>query len=181
MTDEERIRSAARGDLDAFTELLRPRQDAIRAFCARLLPDSDLADDLAQDVLLAAFQSLKTLQHPSEFDPWLRGIARNKVRLALRRQAVRKGALQGILREEAERRLREETRDDGLLEALRACVATLGDKARHLVDLFYRERRPAREASSALGMTEGAFYTTLTRVRQSLRKCVGERMGETWA
>jgi len=181
MEEKELVVRAARGSLDAFTELIRPRLGALRSFCARLVADPNTGDDLAQDALLAAFQSLRTLERPEDFDVWLRGIARNKVRMALRRQAVRTSALEVLVREEEERWLSSVPKDDGLLDALRSCVAGLGENARRLLDLFYRDRRPAREAARTLGLTDGAFYTTLTRVRQALRKCVGQRMGEKWA
>ena len=114
---KELIARAARGDLDAFTELIRPRQAALRAFCVRLLPDGDAADDLAQEVFLAAFQSLKTFELGRDFDTWLRGIARNKIRMALRHESVRRDALDRILRREAEHRLaREPEKSEGLLD-----------------------------------------------------------------
>lgn len=173
------IARAARGDLEAFTELIRPRQAALRAFCVRLLPDGDAADDLAQEVFLAAFQSLRSFDPSRDFDTWIRGIARNKVRMALRHESVRRDALDRVLRREAENRLvREPERSEGLLDALKGCVQGLRDRIRQLLSLFYLEHVPVREAAQMLGMSEGAFYTTLTRTRQSLRRCVEQKMGE---
>ena len=101
--------------------------------------------------------------------------------MALRHETVRRDALERILRHDAERRLSKESEEEeGLLDALKGCVDGLRGKMRQLLSLFYLEHVPGREAAQALGMSEGAFYTTLTRTRQSLRRCVEQKMGERW-
>jgi DNA-directed RNA polymerase specialized sigma24 family protein len=102
--------------------------------------------------------------------------------MALRRKGVRRDALDDIIAQHAGRHLSGGGgAGEDLLEALRDCVATLGERAGQFLSLFYREQRPARDAARALRTSEGAFYTTLTRIRRMLRRCVEERMGEKWA
>ena len=98
---------------------------------------------------------------------------------SLRHESVRRDALGRIVRREAEARLsRDPEKSEGLLDALKGCVQGLRGKIRHLLSLFYLEQVPVRDAAQILGMSEGAFYTTLTRTRQSLRRCVEQKMGE---
>jgi RNA polymerase sigma-70 factor (ECF subfamily) len=180
--ERDLIAQAAAGSVDAFTELIWPRQASLRAFCARIAPSVDDADDLAQEALVAAFQSLGSFDASRGFDPWLRGIARNKARMLWRRAAVERDVLQELLLREAERRtaLTQDGPDD-LLEALRRCVRTLGEGSKELLELHYCRRVPGKEMAAALRMSVGAVYTALSRLRQALRKCVGERLGGEWA
>lgn len=68
---------AAGGDDDAFAELVRRRQSWLRSLLRRLCRDGALADDLAQQTLIAAWQKLPQLREPAAFGGWLRSLAVN--------------------------------------------------------------------------------------------------------
>jgi RNA polymerase sigma-70 factor (ECF subfamily) len=53
---------AARGDRDAFTDLVRRRQPWLRNLMRRCSGDSTLADDLAQRVFLKAWRNIRRLK-----------------------------------------------------------------------------------------------------------------------
>ena len=66
------------GDLQAFEELVARYQQAvfnIAVFKSRNFFD---AEDLSQDIFLAAFRALSTLKAPESFGAWLFGIAYNR-------------------------------------------------------------------------------------------------------
>jgi RNA polymerase sigma factor (sigma-70 family) len=65
------------GDEDAFSELVRRRQSWLRNLFRRLSRDAALADDLAQQSLLQAWRSLRTLKSVATFGGWLRQLAIN--------------------------------------------------------------------------------------------------------
>ncbi len=70
---------ARRGDRAAFAELHAAYLGAVHAVVlARVEPE--LAEDLVQDVFLAAWEKLPALRRPASFGPWLLEIARNRVR-----------------------------------------------------------------------------------------------------
>lgn len=68
---------AARGDALAFEELVRRRQSRLRQLLRRICGDHALADDLAQQSFLQAWQQLPTLREPAAFGGWLRRLAVN--------------------------------------------------------------------------------------------------------
>jgi len=68
---------AAGGDRDAFCELVARRQSWLRNLLRRLCRDGALADDLAQQVFLKAWQALPQLKSPAAFGAWLRRLAIN--------------------------------------------------------------------------------------------------------
>jgi RNA polymerase sigma factor (sigma-70 family) len=65
---------ACAGDESAFTELVRRRQARVRKFMYHLCRHRALGDDLAQQVFLTAWQSLRQLRSAAAFDGWLKRI-----------------------------------------------------------------------------------------------------------
>jgi RNA polymerase sigma-70 factor (ECF subfamily) len=68
---------AVAGDDAAYGELVRRHQAAIRNLLRHLIRDAVLADDVAQQAFVGAWQSIRTLKSPSAFGAWLRKLAVN--------------------------------------------------------------------------------------------------------
>jgi RNA polymerase sigma factor (sigma-70 family) len=87
-TDADLIaRVLSREDHNAFSELVRRYQSPVRAFLTRMTRgDSHLADDLAQETFLKAWQKLYTFRGTAKFSTWLFGIAFNEFRSAARKR-----------------------------------------------------------------------------------------------
>jgi RNA polymerase sigma factor (sigma-70 family) len=87
-TDADLIaRVLAHEDQFAFGELVRRYQSPVRAFLMRMSRgDTHLADDLAQETFLKAWQKLRTFRGAARFSTWLFGIAFNEFRSACRRR-----------------------------------------------------------------------------------------------
>src|SRR5262249_21754841 len=67
-------------DRKATAEFVALHADGIYAYVRhRLIPRSDLVDDIVQDVFLSAWESLDRFQGTSPLRVWLLGIARHKV------------------------------------------------------------------------------------------------------
>lgn len=76
--------SSARSRLD---ELFRRHRTRVATWCYRMTGDVNSAADLAQDVLLKAFQRLDSFRGASRFTTWLYSIARNHCLDELRSRA----------------------------------------------------------------------------------------------
>jgi RNA polymerase sigma-70 factor (ECF subfamily) len=83
------IRAAAAGDARAFEELVRAYQAPVWRFLGRLLGDPVLAEDVAQEAFLRAYQRLDTFTFRCRFSTWLFQVAHNAAIDALRAQARR--------------------------------------------------------------------------------------------
>ena len=68
---------ARTGDRSAFAELVRRRQSQVRNLMRRCCNDTTLADDLAQQVFLKVWLSIRTLKQPKAFPAWLKRLAIN--------------------------------------------------------------------------------------------------------
>jgi RNA polymerase sigma-70 factor (ECF subfamily) len=71
------IALACAGDDSAFAEVLRRRQARVRKFMYHLCRQSALGDDLAQQVFLLAWRSIRRLRSAAAFDGWLKQIMVN--------------------------------------------------------------------------------------------------------
>ncbi len=72
------VRSARRGDLAAYDELVKRYQERIYATIYHMTSNHEDANDLAQDSFIKAFQALKSFKGGSSFYTWLYRIAVNK-------------------------------------------------------------------------------------------------------
>ena len=72
-----------------LNELFRRHRTRVATWCYRLTGEVDSAADLAQDVLLKAFQHLDSFRGQARFTTWLYSIARNHCMDELRSRATR--------------------------------------------------------------------------------------------
>ena len=80
--DLELTALSAAGDRSAFGELARRHGSAVRALLRRMGAEPALADDLAQDAFLAAFEAIAEFRGEGAFVGWVKRIA---ARLYLKR------------------------------------------------------------------------------------------------
>jgi len=87
-SDGELVRRALAGDRRAEELLVRRHARAVARLIVRLLGTRRDAEDLSQDVFLAAFEQLDRLENPDIFRSWLLRIAVNKVRMVIRKRKM---------------------------------------------------------------------------------------------
>jgi RNA polymerase sigma-70 factor (ECF subfamily) len=75
--DDALVRAAAGGDRPAFDDLVRRHQDRVFNLCLWFLSDYHEADDMAQEVFIKAYRSLKSFRFEAKFSTWLYRIAVN--------------------------------------------------------------------------------------------------------
>lgn len=73
--EAEWLRSAQRGDDDAFTKLVEMYQTPVYNLCYRMLGDPQEAEDAAQEAFWRAYQALKRYDPRRSFITWLLSIA----------------------------------------------------------------------------------------------------------
>ncbi|MGI8516745.1 MAG: sigma factor [Acidimicrobiia bacterium] len=59
------IRAAAKGDHDAFAQLVRAHQTMVWHFLCRLLDDRSLAEDVTQETFIRVYMKLPTFSYRS--------------------------------------------------------------------------------------------------------------------
>jgi RNA polymerase sigma-70 factor (ECF subfamily) len=90
MIQKEVIESCKAGDEKAFAEIVLHRQKKVFNIAYRMLGNLEEAKDLAQEVFISVFSSIKDLKEEIKFDAWLTQITlnhcRNRLKYLKRRQ-----------------------------------------------------------------------------------------------
>ncbi len=182
---EHHVAAARGGDREAFGRLVDATRNLVASITLAIVRDAELSRDVAQEVFLAAWADLGRLREPSSFLPWLRQIARNRARHALRTEGRRRRRVSAAEADEllaaatdprpeaAERLLEAERR-----RLLREVLDALPDDAREVVTLYYREGASVAQVAALLDLGEPAVRKRLSRARATLRAAVEERFAE---
>jgi RNA polymerase sigma-70 factor, ECF subfamily len=180
--------SADHWDLDGdarqerFLALFLPEQGTVRAFIRSIVWDRSQCEDLFQEVALVLWRELDRYDAQRPFGAWVRGVAAKTVLKSLR-QAKRapvalspeamlalEAAFDQVAFEETQRPSSQQQ------DALRQCVEQLPDKARTLVRLRYRDSLKVDEIAARVASSSEAVQKALSRLRESLQKCVERRL-----
>jgi RNA polymerase sigma-70 factor (ECF subfamily) len=166
----------ARGNQDAFQQILRAYGLPLRSYIAAQVYHQSDVDDLTQEVFIAAYRNLYTFRRGDDFGAWLRGIARRKLYVYSRSAARRDKALERF-RDEITRAVQGDLEraaaadQPAAIEMLLRCIARLPEKMRRVVRAGLEGEKPAALAEE-LVTSVGAIYNLHYRANQLLRDCV---------
>ena len=155
---------AIRGDAGAFSELVRRRQSWLRNLLRRLCRDPALADDLAQQVFLQAWRSLRSLRSTHAFGGWLRRLAINAWRAH-----VRAGKVVFVEEADATEPASCDSPMTGEQLDLDHALARLSGDERLCIVLAYNEGMSHSEISEATGLPLGTVKSHIKRGAERLR------------
>ena len=180
--EAELVEKACNGDCDAYGELIRRFQRDVRTFIRSRILDETAADDLAQEVFVGGFKSIKTFRGKSSMKSWLIGIAKFKIVDFLRAEARKKklhSELQLLFENSGSEWLTEPVNSEfePVLATLRKCLDSLKPGARQFVTKYYFENLSAAQIAEDSGQKPGAVRMSLMRIRNALAKCIRKKMG----
>lgn len=159
-------RVLASQDTAAFGELIRRHQSRVRLFLRRLCGDAAMADDLAQDSFLHAWDKLGTYTGQGSFIGWLLKVAYTTF-LQAKRKSKRYAE---VLREAALAADAPGTQGDTTeLPDLARLLAILTDDERAIMVMSYALGFSHREISEATGQPVGTVKSVLFRGKEKIR------------
>src|SRR5512144_2346950 len=94
------VRRCQRGELGAFEELYRAHASRLYSLACRMVGNPSDAEDLLQDIFLAAHRKLESFRGESALGTWLYRLAANQCLDFLRSRAARTNHLTDALDEE---------------------------------------------------------------------------------
>lgn len=167
-----RLARARRGDIQAFTGLLREHDDAMRALVWSIVRDGWLMDDVLQAAYEKAFRALPGFRGESSFKTWLHRICYTTAIDALRYEGLRRhedidshGELSGSSPGPATAVVERIT----LGEAL----AHLPEPQRTALVLVAVEGMSYDEAAGVCGTTAGTIASRVSRAKRRLQSLLG--------
>ena len=157
---EKLVKLAKKHDKDAFTELMQSHmQDMYKVGLAILMNDEDVADAIG-DTILTCYEKLKTLKEDKFFKTWMTRILINNCYEILDKRKRR-----------ADLDEWEETSvtDDYNIE-LKEALASIDEKYRIVITLYYVEEMSTAEIAKFLEIPKSTVTTRLQRGREALAK-----------
>ncbi|MBN1866297.1 RNA polymerase sigma factor [Candidatus Sumerlaeota bacterium] len=179
LADETIVRKVLGGDTEAYGLLVERYSAKLMGYAYCLSHDYDVAADLTQETLIAAYDTLDCLEEPRKFAAWAAGIMRNKFRNLGRSNPVRTLSLDQMVAKgfdppdpasDASAVQSETDTSDAALDAVRRCVEALPDKYRESLTLRYAGDLSYREIARFLGLKETTVTMRLTYARRLLLK-----------
>jgi RNA polymerase sigma-70 factor (ECF subfamily) len=158
--------------VSAFEALYRDNVSRVYALCCRLAGESQLAEELAQDVFVRAWQRLSTFRGESAFSSWLYPLTVN-VALSERRSRRRRTA--HILATDDPAPFEKASERPAVPEAgldLERALATLPPGARAVFVLHDVEGYKHEEIAELTGVATGTSKAQLHRARRLLREAL---------
>lgn len=191
-SEDELIRRAQRGDLEAFCLLSANYQRRVYTLALHYCRDAHDAEDLSQEVWLKAFRSIRGFQFRSGFYTWLRQITVNTF-LNHRRSltttrngaktALRFDSLDETFGGEAPPALtarggaEDELNARVLVSSVARALGELTPQQRLMFLLKHREGLTYQEIAECFGCTAGSVKKTLFRTLVKVRASLGVRGG----
>lgn len=157
------------GDEDVFNELVRRHKEKVRNIIYLTLSDRDVVDDIAQDVFITVYRSIKNFRFESQFTTWLYRVTVNKCKDHLRRKNIRRIVLPfRDTKEDPGYEFSPENSDTK--EIVRNAISKLPDKMRIPLLLKDIEGFSYQEIAETMQCEIGTVKSRIFRAREGLKK-----------
>jgi len=179
-TEAALLARAQAGDVGAFEQLSAAYADRLFMLLLRLLGDRAEAEDVAQEVMLRAWQGISRFQGRSSYFTWLYRIAVNEANRALDRRSRRP---RGVSIGPEELQLPDtpaleparQAEASELRQALARALDELPPPLRTAIVLRDVEGLSTQEAAEIAGIGQAAFKSRLHQARLRVRAAIGDQ------
>ena len=163
--------------MTGFETLVAENMHPLERFVKFRIGNPSDAEDVLQEVLIAAYRGQETLADESMFKPWILGIARNKCNDYFRAKAKRMEIPLESLDETA---LVVGMHGVTTRTVVRDTLDRLGDTDKQILYLSYFKDLPQAEIASRLGIPVGTVKSRLFHAKKQFRELYPEKpKGET--
>ena len=160
-----------------FETLVAENMHPLERFVKFRIGNLSDAEDVLQEVLIAAYRGQETLADESMFKPWILGIARNKCNDYFRAKAKHMEIPLDAL---AESELTVGMHGVTTKMVVRDTLDRLGDTDKQILYLSYFKDLPQAEIASCLGIPVGTVKSRLFHAKQQFKELYPEKpKGET--
>lgn len=183
--DQELVRRAQHGDADAFEVLVKKHQGRVFAVAGGILRNREDVEDIAQQVFVKAYFSLKKFDQRAAFSTWLYKITVNECWDMLRKKKVRPLVYESELSEEqATMYLATEQKSDSgpnvteqleTRQQLDQWLECLEERDRTMLTLKEVQGFTVEEIAEIVGINGNTVKVRLFRARQRIAELIRRR------
>jgi RNA polymerase sigma-70 factor, ECF subfamily len=173
------IQAMAAGDASALDALYERHGRGIFSFLMAHLQDNySLAEEVLQDVMLAAWQNSSKFRQESKVRTWLLVIARNRAINARRRRNLQLVELEeNVITSDDDTSPLEQVHRNTNHEILRQAIKQLPAAHQEILTLVFFQQLSGPEIALVLGISEGTVKSRLHRAKESLRRILNLTRG----
>lgn len=171
MEEKDLICRAARGDAEAFRQLVEAYQTPAYRLAARMCgPDS--AEDVTQEAFLAAWRALPEFRGDCRFSTWLYRLVSNAAIDCLRREKKHRdtGDVDDLELPDGGPSLQEQAERSDTRDAVRRALDGLSPEHRQVLLLRFMQELDYGEIARALNVSEGTVKSRINRAKSKLRE-----------
>jgi len=165
---QDLVRQAQGGDLDAFSELTAGLTSRLYAAARLILRDDERAADAVQDALLQAWLDIRGLRDPERFDAWLHRLLVRACYRAAKRHRTRE-IVEIQVAAEADSVTPDAQRALAVRDQLERGFRRLTPEQRAVIVLRHYLGLSLAEAAEVLGIPLGTMQSRLNRATQAMR------------
>jgi len=174
-TDTELIKQVLSGDQQAFAGLVNRYQDYVFTLVLRIVKGREDAEEVAQDVFVKAYRSLKDFRGDSKFSTWLYTIASTSGISFLRKKKMDIQSLDNEkvfeLADSADSGFRSNlVEQKSKREMVSHAIAMLSPEDAEVITLFYKHEQSLQEMARILGQESNTVKVRLHRARTRLKE-----------
>jgi RNA polymerase sigma factor (sigma-70 family) len=176
-TDKELVLTYQQtGNLEVLGNLYQRYMDLVYGVCLKYLEDSENA----KDAVMQVFEELvvKLQKHEVDnFKSWLYTLAKNYCLMQLRSRKNRKviSMNEQLMQNGEEMHLNGELQKEQQFTQLEACLQTLQEEQRKVVELFYLQQKCYNEITAATGMDWNKVRSLIQNGRRNLKICMEKK------
>ena len=168
LSDKQLVEATLSGDKEAYGQLYDRYAKLVRVMCYDTTQDLTLAQDLAQEVFLRAYNLLERLEEQDKFGPWLTTITKNIAREYRRGKFRDRHVYVGDDMPEQES---QDHQDQNLIsEEINQALQKLPENERLALHVYYMQDQKAKDACRILKVSRSALFRLLEKARKSLEK-----------
>jgi len=164
--DANLVAAAQKGDAESFSRLCEHYYSALVAIAYVQLTDRGMAEDAAQEALLAAYRDIARLKKPDCFAQWLTAICRN-IAIDMAKARAREKHAESV---DCSCALSTSRHESDTVDVVRQIISRLEPAMREVIYLRYYSRMSYDRIAHVLGISEEAVNGRLRRARDRIRR-----------
>ena len=164
------VKNTLEGDDSAFRTLINRHRGVVYGLCYHFVHNFTDAEDLTQETFIRAYFKLPSLSDPAKFLSWLRQITINICHNWIRRQKDNSIPLDAISKQPDISSSPEEIyKAKKLQEIVAEAIASLSEKNRQVVMLYYLNGQSCKEVADFLDVSVSVVQSRLYEARRKLK------------
>jgi len=185
-SEKELIKRAKKGDVEAFEQLIEGCQKKVFNIALRMLGNYDDASELAQEVFLKAYKSIKNFKGDSLFNTWIYKVTTNACLDEIRKRKNKKVVYLDedieLGGNEIKRQIKDDSpgpelkaEDNELKRAVMDSINMLPEEYRTVIVLRDIQGFTYEEIANIIKCPEGTVKSRINRARQALKKILQQK------